>query len=81
MDKVQVNHNKGAVAVTGPKEVTMYAVRVGCERLDEWRFGVCSIKCQNEREETILLNTVDWTRRVKTIPRNTTRCSQDSLGQ
>ena len=36
-DKVLVNHNNGAVAMTGPNEVTVYAVRVGCDRLDEWR--------------------------------------------
>ena len=35
MDKVLVNHNNGAVAVTGPKEVTEYTVRVGCEKLDK----------------------------------------------
>ena len=45
-----------------------------------WRIGVCSLKCQNEAAEITLLNTVDRTRRVKTIPRNTTRYSHDSLG-
>ena len=45
MDKVLVNHNNGAVAVTGPKEVTGHMVQVGCERLEEWRFGVCSLEC------------------------------------
>ena len=76
MDKVLVNHNNGADAVTGPKEVTEYTVRVGCDR----RFGVCSLVCQEETAETTLLNTVDRTRRVKTIPRNTPRYSHDSLG-
>ena len=42
--------------------------------------GVCSLKCQNETAEITLLNTVDRTRRVKTIPRDTTRYSHDSLG-
>ena len=69
--KVLVNHNNGAVAVTGSKEVTEYTVRVGFDRLDEWRFGVCSLKYQNETAETTLMNTVDRTRRVRTTPRNT----------
>ena len=54
---------------------------VSCDRLDEWRFGVCSLKCQNETAEIALQNTVDRTRRVKTILRYTTRrYSHDSLG-
>ena len=61
-------------AVTKPKDVS-------CDRLDEWRFGVCSLKCQNETAEIALQNTVDRTRRVKTILRYTTRrYSHDSLG-
>ena len=80
MDKFLVNHYNGAVAVTGPKEVSEYTVRVGWDRLDEWRSGVCSLKCLNETPETTLLNTVDRTRRVKTIPRNMPRYSHDSLG-
>ena len=68
-------------AVTEPKEVTLYTVRVGCERFEMWRFGVRSLKCQNETAHITLLNTVDRTRRVKTIPRNKTRYSHDSLGQ
>ena len=80
MDKVLVNHNKGAVAMTGPKEITEHTVRVRCERLDEWRSGVCCLKCQNETAEITLLNTVDTTRQVKKIPRNDTRYSHDSLG-
>ena len=35
MDRVLVNHNNGAVAVTGPKEVTERTVRVGRDMLDE----------------------------------------------
>ena len=68
-------------AVTEPKEVTLCTVRFGCERFDMWRFGVRSFKCQNETADITLLNTVDRTRRVKTIPRNKTRYSHDSLGQ
>ena len=68
-------------AVTEPKEVTLYTVRVGCERLEMWRFGVRSLKCQNETADITSLNTVDRTRRVKTIPRNKTRYSHDSLGR
>ena len=44
-----------------------------------WRSGVCSLKCQNETAENTLLNTVAPTRGVKTIPRNTSRYSHDSL--
>ena len=62
MDKVLVIHNNGAVAVTGPKDVTEYTVRVGRDTLDEWRFGVYRIECQNERGESTLQNTVDQTR-------------------
>ena len=67
-------------AVTEPNDVTEYMVRVSCDRSDEWRFGVCCLKCQNETAEITLQNTVDTTRRVKTIPRKTTRYSHDSLG-
>ena len=76
MDKVLVNHNNGAVAVTRPNEVTEHMVRIGCERFEMWILGVCSLKCQNETAEITLLNTVDQTRRVKTIPRDTTRYSR-----
>ena len=80
MDKVLVDHINGAVAMTGPNDTTVCTVRVVCDRLDEWRSGVCSLKCQNETAEITLLNTVDTTRRVKTIPRNTTTYSHDSFG-
>ena len=81
IEKVLMNHDHGSVtAMTGPNEVTVYTVRVDCERLDEWRSGVCSLKCQNETAEITSLNTIVTTRRVKTIPRNTTRYSHDSLG-
>ena len=41
MDKVLVNHDHGSVAaMTRPDEVTVYTVRVGCERVEIWRFGV-----------------------------------------
>ena len=43
--KVLVSHRSGAVAaLEGPKDVTEYTVRVRCDRLDEWRSGVCSLK-------------------------------------
>ena len=67
-------------AMTGPKEVTEDRVRVSDDRLDEWRLGACSLKCQNETTERTLQNTVDQTRRLKTIPRNTPRYSHDGLG-
>ena len=66
-------------AVTEPKEVTLCTVRFGCERFEMWRFGVRSLKCQNETADITSLNTVDWTRRNKTIPRNKTTYSHDSL--
>ena len=65
--------------MTGPNEVTVYTVRVGCERFEMLRFGVCSLKCQNETARITLLSTVDAPRPVLTIPRNTTRYSHDSL--
>ena len=65
--------------MTGPNEVTEYKVRVGCDRLDEWRIGVCSLRCQDETAEIALQNTVDRTRRVKTVLRNTPRYSHDTL--
>ena len=65
-----MNHNNGAVAVTAPKEVTEYMAQVGCDRLEEWRLGVCSLECQNETAEITLQSTVDQTRRVKTTPHN-----------
>ena len=43
--KFLVNHNNGAVAVTGPTDIE-HTVRVGRDRSDEWRFGVCCIECQ-----------------------------------
>ena len=67
-------------AVTGPNEVTKYRVQVGCDRLDEWRFGECNFKSQNGRTERTLQNIVDQSRRFKTIPRNTPRYSHDGLG-
>ena len=79
--KVLASHRSGEVpALEGPKDVTGHMVRVGCDRLDEWRSGVCSLKGQNETAEITLLNTVDTSRRVKTILRNTPRYSHDSLG-
>ena len=60
MDKVLVNHNHASVAaMRGPQDVTEYMVRVGCDRLETWRFGVRSLKCQNETAEITLQNTVD----------------------
>ena len=78
---VSVSHRSGAVAaLEDPQDVTEYTVRVGCDRLDEWRSGVCSLKGQNETAEITLLNTVDTSRLVKTILRNTPRYSHDSFG-
>ena len=58
--EVSVSHRSGAVAaLEGPKDVTEYSVRVGCDRLDEWRSVVCSLKGQNETAEITLLNIVD----------------------
>ena len=79
--KVSVSHRSGTVAALEcPKDVTEYTVRVGCDGLDEWRSGVCSLKGETETAEITLLNTVDTSRRVKTILRNTPRYSRDSLG-
>ena len=58
-------------AVTEPKDVTEYMVRVSC------------MQSQGSKKETAastLQNTDDTTRRAKTIPRNTTRYSNDSFG-
>ena len=72
-----VSHRSGAAAaLEGPQDVTEYTVRVGCDRLDEWRPGVCSLKGHYETAEI----TVDTSRRVKTILRNTPRYLHDSLG-
>ena len=65
-------------AVTEPKDVTEYMVRVSCDRLDVWRFGVCSLNGQNGTPIT-LHDTDDTTKRAKTIPRDTTMYSNDSL--
>ena len=67
-------------AVTEPEDVTEYMVRVCYDRLDKWRLGVCSLKGQKETKTITLHDTDDTTRRAKTIPRNTTRYSHDSLG-
>ena len=65
--KVLVKHsNRSVAALAGPTDVTEFMVRVVCDRLDTWRFGVCSLKCQNETAEITLQNAVDRTRRVKT---------------
>ena len=48
--------------MTGPNEVTEYKVRVDGDRLDEWRYGRCSLKCQTGATERILQNTVDHTK-------------------
>ena len=66
-------------AVTEPKDVTEYLVRASCDRLDGLRFDVCRLKFQNETAAIALHDTVDTTRRAKTIPRNTRRYSNDSL--
>ena len=71
--KVLVSHRSGAVAaLEDPKDVAEHTVRVGCDRLNEWRSGVCSLKGPNETAEITLLNTVDTSR--------TPRYSHDSLG-
>ena len=53
---------------------------LGVNRKAAWKSDVCSLKGQNETAEITLLSTVATTRRVKTIPRNTSRYSHDSLG-
>ena len=55
-------------AVTETKDVTECMVRVSWVRLDVWRLGVCSLKGQNETAASTLHDTVDTTRRAKTIP-------------
>ena len=52
IDKVLVNHNNGAVAVTGPNEVTLFTVQVVCERFAMWRSGVCSLNCQTRQQRS-----------------------------
>ena len=53
--KVLVNHTSGSVAsLKGPKDVTEYMVRFVCDRLETWRFGERSLKCQNETAEITL---------------------------
>ena len=48
--KVLVDHSSGSVAaMEGPKDVTEYMVRFVCDMLETWSFGVCILKCQNER--------------------------------
>ena len=79
--KVLVNHNSGSVVtLKRPKDVTEYMVRLVCDRLETWRFGVRSPKCQNETAEITLQNAVVRTRQVKTILRNTPWYSHGSLG-
>ena len=74
-DKIQIRKmhhliETNIAARTGPKDVIEYMVRVSCDRLDEWRFGMFSLKCQNETAKITLQNTIATTRRVKTIARN-----------
>ena len=57
-----------------------HRVRVVYDRLETWRFGVCSLKYQHETAEIIWQKADDRTRRVKTILRKTPRNSHDSLG-
>ena len=79
--KVLMNRNDRSVAaMAGPKDVTENTVRVVRDRLETWRFGVCSLKCQSGTAEITLQNAVDRTRRVETILRNTSRLSHNSLG-
>ena len=49
-------------AVTEPKDVTEYMVRVGCERFEMWRLQACSLECQNEPSVRAHCRTL-WTRR------------------
>ena len=82
MDRVLVSYDRGSVtAVTEPKDVTEYMVRVSGSRFETWELEVFSLTCQNEPGESTLQNNVDQARLVKTIPRNTPRYSHDSLGQ
>ena len=63
-------------------EVGFVQPEVEVRSFQRWRVrsDVCSLKGQNETAEITLLNTVDTSRRVKTILRNTPRYSHDSLG-
>ena len=49
--EVLVSHRGGAVAeLEGPKDVTECTVRIGCDRLDKWKSGVCSlVKMRQQR--------------------------------
>ena len=51
--KVLMNHNDRSVAaMAGPNQVTENTVRVVCDGLETWRFGVCSLKCQNGQQRS-----------------------------
>ena len=72
--KVLMNQNDGSVAaMEGPKDVTENMVRVVCGWLETWRFGECTLKCQNGTAEITSKNAVDRTRRVETSLRNASR--------
>ena len=76
-----MNHNDTSVAaMAGPKDVAEKMVRVVCDRVGTWRFGVCSLKCQNGTAEITSQNATDRTRRVETTLRNTSRYSHNSFG-
>ena len=76
-----MNHNDTSVAaMAGPKGVAEKMVRVVCDRVGTWRFGVCSLKCQNGTAEITSQNATDRTRRVETTLRNTSRYSHNSFG-
>ena len=79
--KVLMNQeDRSVAAMAGPKDVTEHTVRVVCDKLETWRFGVCSLKCQNETAEITSQNDIFKTRRVETILRSTSRYSHNSLG-
>ena len=51
-DKVLVNLDHGSVtAMTGPNEVTVYTVRVGCERFEMWRHVMCAVSSVKTRQQ------------------------------
>ena len=68
---VLMSHSDASVAaMAGPNDVGEKTVRVVCDRLKTWTFGVCTRRCQIETAQITLPNTTDKTTRVKTILRN-----------
>ena len=44
-----MNHNKGSFSAMAGQNEVVYTVRVGHERFEIWRIGVCSLMCENEQ--------------------------------